>query len=167
MVPIDYSTLNCKLNFSRCSRLFTLSLSSVVTCVFLHRSSPLQTTDITLCPAEPRPHQDATHPRAPSIGMSLCLLDAGKQKSHHESVQHRVISTVTTECMMGRPSLLSMYGLVETVLTNTILRSKDNLAPRSLAYSLFIQIRVCTRVKNKSSESSELVCEARLIIQYL
>lgn len=60
----------------RLSRLLTFSFA--VALRFLYRSSPLQTTEVTLCPAEPQRHRDATRLIAPLIGTYPCPLAAGK-----------------------------------------------------------------------------------------
>lgn len=84
-VSIDALTLKLQSCFVellqevRLSRLLTFSFA--VALLFLYRSSPLQTTEVTLCPAEPRHHRDATRLIAPLIGTYPCPLAAGKDRS--------------------------------------------------------------------------------------
>lgn len=77
-VTIDLS--DQKAFFGSFMRSFSL-VFFLLALLFCHRSSPLQTTEITLCPAELQPHQDVTRPTAPLIGMYPCPLAAGKEET--------------------------------------------------------------------------------------
>ncbi|KAK1892690.1 PDZ and LIM domain protein 2 [Dissostichus eleginoides] len=70
----------------------------IVPFLFLHRSSPLQTTGTTLCPAEPPPHQGATPPHSPidrdvpmSPRRSSSSSDFAMQKFDRDSEVYKMI----------------------------------------------------------------------------